>query len=265
VRIDPGQVDQLLANLVVNARDAMPGGGQIRLQTANHTVDESWNRRNPEAVPGDFVQLAVTDTGGGMDVETQAHLFEPFFTTKPVGQGTGLGLATVYGIIKQNGGFIDVRTERGRGTTFQLMLPRVAAAAMVVEPPVVRPSQQGTETILLVEDEAQVLGLGRRLLELHGYTVLTARHPDEALRVAATHAGPIHLLLTDVVMPSMNGRVLSRQMAGVKPGVKYLFMSGYPANAIAHQGLLEDGVRFLQKPFTVEELTHSVREALDAA
>lgn len=263
VRMDPAQLDQILANLTVNSRDAIAGVGRVSIETGNVTLDEAGVAGPAEGVPGDYVQLAVSDTGCGMDPETQAHLFEPFFTTKPVGRGTGLGLATVYGIVKQNGGFIRVYSEVGRGTTFRVYLPRSEAEAGRVAEREGGAALRGTETVLLVEDEEQVLRLGQRILERQGYTVLGAYTPAEALRRVGEHAGPLHLLVTDVVMPGMNGRELRERVAGLKPGVKCLFMSGYTADVIAHQGVLEAGVEFLQKPFTADALGRKVREVLD--
>jgi signal transduction histidine kinase len=254
VKMDPSQIDQVLANLCVNARDAIGGVGQVIIETANTTFDDTYVDTHPEVAAGDYVLLAVSDTGKGMDAATRAHLFEPFFTTKEQGKGTGLGLATVFGIVKQNRGVISVYSEPGQGTTFKIYLPRAGAAAPRVAPDAARQSPRGVETVLLVEDEEQVLNLGRRLLELQGYTVLVATSPE----------GPIHLLITDVVMPGMNGRQLCERIHASRPELKCLYMSGYTADVIGHHGVLDAGVAFLQKPFTVRSLAEKVREVLGA-
>jgi PAS domain S-box-containing protein len=263
VKIDPSQIDQILANLTVNARDAIGQSGQVTIATANTLLDDASAPGHLDGAPGPYVMLAVSDTGCGISPETKAHLFEPFFTTKKVGEGTGLGLATVYGIVKQNGGHITVDSERGRGTTFRVYLPRaeapVPAAALEEKARLPR----GTETVLLVEDEEQILKLGVRMLQQQGYAVLAARLPAEAIPAVAQHPGPIHLLITDVVMPGMNGRELRDRVAATQPGLRCLFISGYTADVIAHQGVLEAGVEFLQKPFTLESLAWRVREVLD--
>jgi signal transduction histidine kinase len=263
VKMDPSQMDQIMANLAVNARDAIKGVGQITIETANMIFDDTYVHRHPECVPGDYMMLSFSDSGQGMDEETKAHLFEPFFTTKELGRGTGLGLATVFGIVKQNHGFINVYSEVGRGTTFKLYFPRVHAEAEVAEPPAAQRLMCGTETVLLVEDEEQILSLGQRVLEQHGYTVLTAHNPEAALELAAKCAGPIHLLITDVVMPGMTGKELKQQLLIKYPDMKCLFMSGYTANVIAHHGVLDEGVHFLQKPFTVRTLADRVRAVLE--
>jgi two-component system, cell cycle sensor histidine kinase and response regulator CckA len=261
VRLDPSQIDQVLVNLTVNARDAIGGAGHVTIETDNVALGRASVAAHPDCAPGEYVMLAVSDTGPGMDEEARAHLFEPFFTTKAVGKGTGLGLATVFGIVQQNGGFIDVDSEQGRGTSVKIYFPRAAGAvAAATVPPAL--SLRGTETILLAEDEAQVLHLGRRILEQWGYTVLAAPTPDTALIVAAEHPGRIHLLITDVVMPGMNGRDLRDRLLALRPDLKCLFISGYTDDVIAHHGLVEDGVLFLQKPFTIQALAHMVRTAL---
>jgi CheY-like chemotaxis protein len=264
VHMDPSQVDQILANLCVNARDAIGGGpGRVTIETANAACDETYAAAHPEARSGAYVRLAVSDNGCGMSPEVRSHLFEPFYTTKEVGQGTGLGLATVYGIVKQNNGFLSVYSEPGRGTTFQVHLPRHAEPAVCpAENAATQPLSQGQETILLVEDEPSILSLSQRILERLGYRVLVARTPGEALRLAREHDGEIHLLLTDVVMPEMNGRDLARNLLRQFPNLKRLFMSGYTANVIAHHGVLDPGVDFIQKPFSVQALADKVREAL---
>lgn len=265
VKIDPGQVDQILANLAVNARDAIEGVGKVTIETANVTFDDTYARSYPEYAPGDYVMLAVTDTGHGMDNETRAHLFEPFFTTKEVGKGTGLGLATVFGIIKQNNGLINVYSEPSQGTTFKIYFPRAQAEAEAAAKPLALRSLRGTETVLLVEDEEQVLNLGRRILEQYGYTVLAASTPQAAIIQSSCYSGTIHLLITDVVMPGMNGKELTQLLMASRTSIKCLFMSGYTANVIAHHGVLDEGVQFLQKPFTIRSLTERVREVLDGA
>lgn len=262
VKLDPSQVDQILANLCVNARDALGDTGKVILETANTHLDSAYAQTHSEAVPGDYVMLAVSDTGQGMDAATRAHLFEPFFTTKEPGQGTGLGLATVFGIVKQNQGLIDVDSEPGEGTSFKIYLPR-SQAEILAAAETASHAPRGTETVLLVEDEEQVLSLGRRILEQQGYRVLTARTPESALEMAGQHSGEIHLLVTDVVMPGMNGRELKRQLTQRHPHLKCLFMSGYTADVIAHHGVLHDGVQFLQKPFTIESLAKKAREAIE--
>ncbi len=263
VNMDPAQIDQIMANLAVNARDAIDGHGSITVETFKATLDENYARTHADCVPGDYVGLSVTDTGRGMDAETQAHLFEPFFTTKGVGEGTGLGLATVYGIVKQNAGLISVHSKPWQGTTFKIYLPRAQSQARSMGA-METGGLRGTETVLLVEDEEQILSLGQRMLEQHGYTVLGCHTPAQALQLLGLHSGPIHLLVTDMVMPGMNGRELRERVAALKPGLRCVFMSGYTADVIAHQGILDEGVHFLQKPFTSQALTSKVREALDA-
>jgi PAS domain S-box-containing protein len=264
VRIDPSQVTQILANLAVNARDAIAGTGKITIETDNVTADEAYCRAHGDALPGEYASLSFSDTGQGMDAETLAQIFEPFFTTKEHGKGTGLGLATVYGIVKQNGGFIGVYSEPGIGATFKICFPRVQEEAERKVEAVESPLPGGTETILLVEDEEQILHLAARILEDHGYRVLAAGTPEAACRAAEQHEGEIHLLLTDVVMPGMNGRDLQRKVAALRPGIRALFMSGYTEDVIAHRGILEEGVSFLPKPFTIRSLAEKVRSVLDA-
>ena len=264
VMMDPGQIDQVLANLCVNARDAIAGTGKINIETSNTAFDETYRAGHYGPVPVEYVLLAVSDDGCGMDEETQAHLFEPFFTTKEIGQGTGLGLATVYGIVKQNDGFISVYSELGQGTTFKIYLPRhQAAPGEILEESAVETLLGGTETVLMVEDEKAVLELGKVILETLGYTVLIANTPGEAIRLAEEYTGEIHLLLTDVVMPEMNGRELVQRIAPIRPSLKYLYMSGYTANVIADRGVLEEGVHFIQKPFSIKDLAVRVRLVLD--
>jgi len=264
VKADPGQIEQVILNLALNARDAMPQGGQLTLETANVELNQGETRTRVSVLPGRYVMLAVSDSGIGMDAETQAHIFEPFFTTKKEGKGTGLGLATVYGIVKQSGGHIWLCSEPGQGTTFKIYLPRVEEAAQPVEAiSPGAPLSGGSETILLVEDEEGVRDLARRILELKGYKVITASNPTEAAQVCERHEGPIHLLLTDVVMPTMSGRQLAEHVAFLRPGLKVLYMSGYTDSAIVPHGILKEGTPFLQKPFTPEALAHKVREVLD--
>ncbi len=264
VRIDPSQLDQLLANLCVNARDAIPGVGRITIETGTAVFDETHCALDPGFVPGEYVMLAVSDDGDGMDRNILDHIFEPFFTTKEPGKGTGLGLATVYGIVKQNGGFINVYSERGKGSTFRIYLPRFAGQAIepAAENRVEVPKGRG-ETILLVEDEPTILSVGREMLESLGYKVLAAGTPGEALDQVRTYTGEIHLVLTDVVMPEMNGRELAELLRGVRPGLGCLFASGYTADIIARQGELDEGVVFIQKPFSIQDLAAKVREALE--
>lgn len=264
VKMDPSQIDQILANLAVNARDAITGTGKLTIETENAEFDEPYCADHHGYVPGDYVMLAVSDNGCGMDEETRSRIFEPFFTTKGVGKGTGLGLPTVYGIVRQNEGFVNVYSEPGQGTTFRIYLPRYIARTEEAAAPQTRPAMKGgTETVLMVEDEASILKLGKRVLGELGYHVLTAHDSEEAVQLCQEHVGEIQLLITDVVMPKMNGRELAGRLALLKPGLKVLYMSGYTANVIAHHGVLEEGVHFLQKPFTVEELAARVREALD--
>ena len=263
VEADAGQLEQLLMNLVVNARDAMPQGGRIEIETMNVTVPAADARLDGTALPGDYVMLAVKDTGHGMDAETQRHIFEPFFTTKEPGKGTGLGLATVYGIVRQGGGFLQVESQVGQGATFRAFLPRVGAIATTdsIHLPPARRNGEG-ETILVVEDEGPVRAMVREILRLHNYTVLEARDGAEAIQVCEARREPIHLLLTDVVMPRMNGHLLADRLARSHPRLKVLYMSGYPNDVVQPPTLTAAGRRYLQKPFTASVLTEQVREAL---
>ncbi|MFO7878276.1 MAG: PAS domain S-box protein [Desulfovermiculus sp.] len=264
VKMDPAQIDQILANLCVNARDAIRGVGKLTIETDNVSFNKTHCARHPYLVPGDFVLLAISDDGCGMDKETLDNIFEPFFTTKEVGQGTGLGLATVYGIVKQNNGFINVYSEPNQGTTFKIYLPRHQTAD---EPVRAENSDDcevhGDETILLVEDEATILKMARMMLERLGYTVLIAATPGEAMDVARMHSEEIDLLMTDVVMPEMNGRDLAEKLLSLYPNLKWLFMSGYTENSIAHHRVLDEGVHFIQKPFSKQDLSVQVRKVLD--
>ncbi len=263
VRVDPSQIDQLLANLCVNARDAIGGVGKVTIETSNMVFSKADVVDHPDVEAGEYVRLAVTDNGCGMNAEVMAHLFEPFFTTKPTGQGTGLGLATVYGIAKQNGGFVTVRSEPGKGTCFQIHLPRCATSATQTGMEDMRqPLRRGNETILLVEDEPAILRAAGRMLENLGYTVVAAATPREAIRLAEQHPATIHLLVTDVVMPEMNGRDLAERLRSRFPNLKRVFISGYTANVIAHHGVLDEGVHFIQKPFSITALADKVHEAL---
>jgi signal transduction histidine kinase/CheY-like chemotaxis protein len=264
VKIDPSQLDQILANLCVNARDAIANVGKVTIKTHNATFGETYCTDHPGFFPGEFVLLAVSDDGTGMDKETLDNLFEPFYTTKEVGRGTGLGLATIYGIVKQNNGFINVYSEAGKGTTFKIYLPRHAGEGLKIraESAAENPKGRG-ETVLVVEDEASILKLANRILDGLGYNVLTARTPAEAMALTEEHAGELHLLITDVVMPEMNGRELAGRLHVLNPDLKTLFMSGYTADVIAHRGVLEEGVCFMPKPFSIKDLAVKVREALD--
>lgn len=264
VKIDPSQIDQLLANLIVNARDAITGVGKITIETDNVSVDEAYCSDHKGFSPGDFIKLTVSDNGCGMSKETLMHVFEPFFTTKGMGHGTGLGLATVYGIVKQNNGFINVYSEPGQGTTFKIYLPRCESDLAVAPQTDERKKVKGgSETVLLVEDEETILNLNRKILQRLGYNVLTAGSPIEAIRMTQEYEDQIHLLITDVVMPEMNGRDLAQRILELKPGMKCIFTSGYTANVIAHHGVLDQGVNFIQKPFAVNDLARKIRETLD--
>jgi two-component system cell cycle sensor histidine kinase/response regulator CckA len=261
IRADQGQIEQIIVNLVVNARDAMPHGGRLRIETANVHLDEAYVRRHSPQQAGPYVSVTVSDTGTGMDAETQAHIFEPFFTTKEIGKGTGLGLSTVYGVVRQSGGHIWVYSELGHGTTFKIYLPRSGQATQIEKSrPDLAESSCGTETILLVEDAEPLRELTRDLLADNGYTVLEAGHPEHAIEIARKFKGAIHLLLTDMVMPGMNGRVLADKLASVRPEMRVVFMSGY--TGFTHSGLIDSELILLSKPFSKDTLLRKVREVL---
>lgn len=264
VKMDPSQIDQILANLCVNARDAIEDTGLISIETENSTIDADFCSALLDAVPGEYVKLTVRDDGVGMDKEIVAHIFEPFFTTKELGKGTGLGLATVYGVVKQNNGFISICSNKGQGTTFSIYLPRhEVTCSQALTGGSALPALHGQETVLLVEDERSILDLVTIMLKQQGYTVLTASTPGEAIRLAREHAGEIHLLMTDVILPEMNGRDLAKNLLSLYPHMRRLFMSGYTANIIAHHGVLDEGVHFIQKPFSLPTIAAKVREVMD--
>lgn len=265
VKADPGQIEQILMNLLVNARDAMPVGGKLTIETANLYVNEQSAHGHPSVPQGCYVVLSVSDTGCGMDIATQERIFEPFFTTKEVGKGTGLGLSTVYGVVQQSGGDVWVESEVGKGTTFKVYLPREDELAESVEVETETVIPAGTETVLLVEDETIVRKMTKEILQLSGYQVLEASNGQEALMVCEQHHDPVHLMLTDVVMPLMSGRELAEHLAQRRPEIKVLYMSGYTDDAIVHHGVLEKGTAFLEKPFTPNGLSRKVREVLDGS
>ncbi|MCE5312981.1 MAG: response regulator, partial [Nitrospiraceae bacterium] len=264
VTMDPAQIDQILVNLCVNSKDAISCVGKITIETNNIHFSEKDCSANKDITSGNFVQLSVSDTGCGMGKETISNLFEPFYTTKEIGKGTGLGLATVYGIVKQNYGFINVYSEPGQGSLFRIYLPahKKEYEQPASEQAVETPRAPGSENILLVEDEPSILKMATTMLELLGYTVIAADTPAKAIELASKHDGDIHLLMTDVIMPGMNGRELAKKLLATRPNIKQLFMSGYTADVIAHHGVLDEGVQFIQKPFSIKDMAAKVRQAL---
>jgi two-component system cell cycle sensor histidine kinase/response regulator CckA len=265
VKIDPSQLDQILVNLCVNARDAIADVGHISIETENATFDQAYCVQHPGFIPGEYVRLTVSDDGCGMDQKTQENIFEPFFTTKELGKGTGLGLATVFGAVKQNSGFINVYSELGHGTQFSIYLPRYTGKMKKVsrKEVSVETTTRGKETILLVVDEPSILEVATMMLERLGYTVLAANSPVESIQLAKSHSGGIDLLMTDVIMPEMNGRDVAKQVTSLFPGIRCLFMSGYTADVIAQQGVLDPDVHFIHKPFSMQDLGIKLKEALN--
>jgi CheY-like chemotaxis protein/two-component sensor histidine kinase len=264
VKVDPGQMEQVIMNLVVNSRDAMPQGGKVTIETINIELDEAYASQHPETQQGQYVQVAVSDTGSGMDAATQARIFEPFFTTKGPDKGTGLGLSVVHGIVKQSGGRVEVYSELGLGTTFKIYLPMAedeAPASRLITP---KRSRSGKETILLVEDEAGVRSLARLILEKQGYKVLDAKNGEEAVILSRNFAGIIDIMVTDTVMPKMSGPQLAQHLTASRPKMKVLYLSGYTDDAVVHHGIIDPDTPFLQKPFTADGLTNKVRELLDS-
>jgi two-component system, cell cycle sensor histidine kinase and response regulator CckA len=264
IRMDPSQIGQLLTNLCVNARDAISGVGKITIVTETAVIDEAYCAVHVGGTPGEYVMLAVSDDGSGMDNAVLDHIFEPFFSTKELGKGTGLGLATVYGIVRQNDGFINVYSEPGKGTTFKVYLPRFIGEAISTTAQITAKLPKGNgETLLLAEDDPLILEMSQEMLSGLGYLVLTAVTPGQAISQAKTHATEIKLLITDVVMPEMNGRELAELIQGIIPELKCLFTSGYTADVIANRGVLHEGVNFLQKPFSLRDIAYKVRGALE--
>jgi CheY-like chemotaxis protein len=264
ILMDAGQIDQILANLCVNARDSITGTGKIIIEIENCTLDTDYCIDHTGFIPGDYIMLAVSDSGCGMEPDILNNIFEPFFTTKGEEKGTGLGLAMIYGIVKQNRGFINVYSEQGHGSTFKIYLPRhQTQAGKETQTDRPEPIETGSETILVVEDNTDILEINRTMLEQQGYIVLTAASPVEALDVVKTYTGSIDLLITDVIMPVMNGRELAKKLESNRPDLKLLYMSGYTADIIAHHGVLEDGIHFIQKPFSMRELAAKVRQVIE--
>jgi CheY-like chemotaxis protein len=256
----------MIMNLVVNARDAMPEGGKLTIETADISFDTEYAARHVGVTPGEYVRLSISDTGCGMDSEVLKRLFEPFFTTKGQGKGTGLGLSTVYGIVTQSGGHVEVDSQPGNGSVFNVYLPRPINTGLSAPRRTVTPDRPafGSETILLVEDEEMVRNVTERMLRAAGYRVLTAANGSEAMSACEGHPGEIHLLLTDVIMPQMSGRQLAEQLHGLRPGLRVLYMSGYTDDAIVHHGVLDPGTKFIAKPFNATDLTRKVRDTLDS-
>ncbi len=266
VKADPGQIEQVLLNLAANARDAMPRGGRLTIRASNVELDESDKKKHDPVVPGRYVMLAIEDSGCGMDLQTQARIFDPFFTTKELGKGTALGLATVYGIVKQTGGYIWVYSEIGQGTVFRVYLPRTDKAAQSAEREQTELQElQGSETILVAEDSESLREMAQEYLESMGYNVIAAASGEKALQWAKEFDGPIHLLLTDVVMPEMSGPELANQLASLRPGMKIIFTSGYTDDAIARQGILDPEVAFIQKPYRPRALAKKIRQVLNGS
>jgi CheY-like chemotaxis protein len=265
IKADPGQLSQIIMNLAVNARDAMPRGGKLTIETDNAFLNSDYTLQHADVLPGAYVMLAISDNGSGMNDETKAHLFEPFFTTKEVGQGTGLGLATVYGIVKQSGGSIEVYSEEGLGTTFKIYLPRIAEQIITEKKKEISAElSKGTETILLVEDEDIVRHLSREIMEESGYTVIEAQNGLHALEICEQGDYQFDLLITDVVMPQMGGRELAERLKSEQPGIKVIFISGYTDDAVVRHGIKEADSNFIQKPFSPDELAEKIREVLDS-
>ncbi len=263
IKADPSHIEQAIVNLVVNSRDAMPAGGRVTVETADVCLDESYARTHTGVQPGEFVMVAVSDTGDGMDADVRRRIFEPFFTTKEQGKGTGLGLATVYGMVKQTGGDIWVYSEPGKGTTFKLYFPKVADPLSASPAAMVEPTLRGNETILVVEDEPSVRGITVKMLDQLGYVTISAASGAEALEMSKSHSGAISLLLTDVVMPNMNGRQLADELLANKPDMKVLYLSGYTENTVIHHGIVDSSVAFLPKPFTRDALAKTIRNVLE--
>lgn len=265
IKADPSQMEQIILNLVINARDAMPNGGHLTLETSNIWLDEGYAQMHFSVTPGEYIMIAVTDTGSGMDEATKAHIFEPFFTTKEQGKGTGLGLATIYGIVKQSSGNIWCYSELGKGTTFKVYLPLYSHDTIPVHStkPVSK-FKQGQETILVTEDEESVREIACEFLRLTGYKVLSAANGGEALMLCQNYKDTIHLLLTDVIMPGISGKQLAQTLSQLRPNLKVLYTSGYTDNSIVHHGILDDGIPFLQKPYNMESLNQKVRDILDS-